>query len=200
MPGRARATLAGMTLHPCLLPALGRPLPSLRVALALVAATALPAMLWPGAAWAAPGSEPGGIDIRLRTEAEPSDFALPPFPGAQRRRDAGEDGSGVSLALLLGGKGLKLAVQQYRSERPVDEVAAFYQRELARLGPVLDCSAGSAAARAPRSQTELDCGDDRPEAGARVYKAGTRQRFHLVAIRPLGGGARFDLVRIDVGR
>ena len=64
---------------------------------------------------------------------------------------------------------------------------------------LLDCSSPSAA---PESASVNDfsnlltCGDDKPEKGGMLFRSGTRELQHIVAIQPSGTGSYYQLVAL----
>lgn len=150
------------------------------------------------AALVAGSSRAAGIDIHAGADA--ADVGLPVYPGAVKRPDADGDSEGdLSFGLWGSAFGVKIATVAYRSRDGVDDVSAFYRDALHRFGPVLDCSAGvpRAPARPASGAKALDCSDDHPAPGVRLYKAGSPQDQHLVEITPRPHGASLRLTRVQ---
>jgi hypothetical protein len=99
--------------------------------------------------------------------------------------------------------GVQVNTMKLRSGDSVDSVAAWYRDQLARLGPVLDCSANGPADAPPLADKKADkqllrCGSDRAKPGAALFKMGQRQQQRIVAIENLpSGGTKLTLVRVD---
>jgi hypothetical protein len=148
-----------------------------------------------------PASRAAGLDIHA--DAELADIGLPLYPGAVKRPQKEIDSAGFSFGLWGSAWGLKLDVLNYRSDAEVEDIAAFYREALARLGPLVDCTArrpGAASAPAPKKTAKdapVSCGDDAIGAGGRLYKAGTESDQRIVAIKPLTRGVSFVLTRIQ---
>lgn len=149
-------------------------------------------------AGAAESVRAAGAGIEFDKTATAQDLGLPVFPQATPRVDARDDSNGVKLSMWGGSLGLKLAVAKFHSAASVNEVAAFYRQALGTYGPVLDCSRPGEPANAASGTGGLRCDDgDKPEPGARLYMAGTRDIRRLVSIKPAAGGADFDMVRLE---
>jgi hypothetical protein len=185
---RAAATLPAILTTPAPAMPASRPARLLApIAAALLAAAGLVA----GASHAA------GIDIHAGVDA--ADVGLPVYPGAAKHPEDGGGEDDLSLGLWGSAFGVKVLTVNYRSRDEVDQVSAFYRDALRAFGPVLDCSAG--APRAPRGPASgpkaLDCGDDHPAAGVRLYKSGSPQDQRIVEVKPLRRGANFRLTRVQ---
>jgi hypothetical protein len=78
------------------------------------------------------------------------------------------------------------------------KVAGYYQKALAKYGTVLDCTN---AAPTPEGNNEksakLTCGDDKPDKGGMLFKAGTKEKQHLVGVQPNGSGTIFQLLYVE---
>jgi hypothetical protein len=64
----------------------------------------------------------------------------------------------------------------------------------------LNCSDPSQTASAKDkrgSSNKLACDDDKPEKGGLVFKAGTKEKQHIVGIQPNGRGSVFQLVYVE---
>jgi hypothetical protein len=80
-----------------------------------------------------------------------------------------------------------------------EKVAAYYRKALARYGTVLDCSKSSGnseSAARDDSSKGLTCGDDKPESGGMLFKSGTKEKQHIVAIQPRGNGTLYQLIYV----
>mgnify|MGYP000092975141 CR=1 FL=1 len=135
--------------------------------------------------------------VTVEPEVSAAQVGLPAYPGAQRYREPDGDDGAVDLKLWGGSLGLRVVALKYASRDSLPQVAAFYRQALARLGPVLDCTAGSAQ-RGSRTATGLSCQDDHPEPGHVLLKAGSPSLQTVVGVEPgPDGTVRFDLVRIE---
>jgi hypothetical protein len=182
----------------------------------VVAAGLAAAMAWPcagraGNADAAAGPTPGpslarGFDagVELHADARLEDIGLPLYPGAVAQPRKGDEPAGFNFGFHLGSYGWRIHVREYRSDQPVELVAAYYLHALKVYGPVLDCarapaaSASPPAAAASGAKRPLACDDDEtPAHGHLVYKVGTRADHRVVSLRRTSGGTDFELMRVE---
>ncbi len=136
--------------------------------------------------------------ITLSGQATAKEVGLPIYPGAKSHKDSGEDSSGANLGLWGGSFGFKLVALKLESTDAQDKIATFYKKALAKYGPVLDCS--NPPAKSEKSDDEsnkLTCGDDKADAGGQFFKSGTKEKQHLVAIKPIAGGSKIDLLYLE---
>jgi hypothetical protein len=42
----------------------------------------------------------------------------------------------------------------------------------------------------------VTCGNDKPDAGGVLLKAGTKEKQHIVAVKPNGNGSSYDLIAL----
>jgi hypothetical protein len=143
------------------------------------------------------GSEAG---LMISAQATAKEAGLPLYPGAKPAKEDGDGSAAAKLGLWGSSFGFKLVVLKMESSDPPEKVAAFYQKALAKYGKVLDCTNNPAGAddksKKSRSQ-ELTCQDDRPDTGGMMFKAGTKEKQHIVGVKPNGTGSSFQLVYLE---
>jgi hypothetical protein len=140
----------------------------------------------------AQGEDGAGLIVSGRATAQ--DVGLPIYPGARPHKDTSDESDAARLGLWGGGFGFKLAVLKMDSNDAPAHVAAFYQKALAKYGKVLDCTNGDMSDEGGDHSRVLTCGDDKPDKGGMLFKAGTKQKQHIVAVEPYGPGTTFALV------
>ncbi len=140
-----------------------------------------------------------GAGVVVSGKATAKDVGLPLYPGSIPHKDKDEHSEGANLGLWGGGVGFKLVVLKMESGDSTEKIAAYYKKALSKYGPVLDCSNPSSntdgAAKDDSSKT-LTCGDDKPEKGGLLFKAGTKEKQHIVAIQPNGQGSLYQLINM----
>jgi len=148
----------------------------------------------------AKAQEEGGSGVVVSGKATPEDVGLPFYPGAKPSKDNKDDSNAVRMGMWKDGNGFKLVVVKMESDDPPAKVAAFYKKALAKYGKVLDCTNGAPAdAAKDESSKALTCGDDKPEKGGMLFKAGTDKKQHIVGVQPNGKGTIFQLVYVWSG-
>jgi len=141
-----------------------------------------------------------GAGVTVSGDVDAKDLGLPLYPGSRRHRDKDEDSPAANLGLWGGGSGFKLAVIKMESNDSFDKVSDYYRKALARYGKVLDCTHPSpedSESANGASSNRITCGDDQAEKGGMLFKAGTKEKQHIVAIQPHGQGALYQIVYVS---
>jgi hypothetical protein len=136
----------------------------------------------------------------LSAKATAKEVGLPIYPGAipHKEEEKDSDSSAVKMGLWGSSFGFKLVVLKMESTDSAKKVADYYQKALARYGTVLDCTNAAPQQLAKDDKSEkLTCGDDKPEPGGMLFKAGTNEKKHIVGVQPKGNGTLFQLVYIE---
>jgi len=136
--------------------------------------------------------------IRVNPEATAKDVGLPTYPGSALYKEPGESSSGGNVGLSTPLFGLKVAAVKLESADKPEQIARFYRKALSKYGDVLDCSHGAADSTKTASSDGLKCDPADSNGHSFVYKVGTEKNQRVVAIKPHGKGARFDLVHVNV--
>lgn len=139
-----------------------------------------------------------GLIVSARATAK--EVGLPIYPGSMPHKDQDKDNDSPAAKLGLWGTsfGFKLVVLKMESKDAPRRVADYYQKALARYGTVLDCTNAARPQQAKDANSEkLTCGDDKPETGGMLFKAGTKEKQHIVGVQPNGVGAVFQLLYIE---
>ena len=166
-----------------------------------VAITLMALLLIAGTLYSPPiaAQDRDGAGLVVSGNASSKDIGLPIYPNSKPHKNKDDDSTGANLGLWGGGAGFKFAVLKMESADSPEKVAAFYKKALARYGDVLDCSKPSKTAGAPSkddSTKTITCGDDKPEKGGLLYKAGTKDKQHIVDIQPNGQGSLYQLINV----
>jgi hypothetical protein len=138
--------------------------------------------------------------VTFSKPATAKDVGLPAYPGARGHKDEKDDSPSVQMGLWGSSFGFKLAVMKMESNDAPEKIAEFYKKALAKYGTVLNCSDPSQKASAKEKSgpsNKLECDDDKPEKGGLVFKAGTKEKQHVVAIQANGQGSLFQLVYVE---
>jgi hypothetical protein len=141
-----------------------------------------------------------GAGFVISAQATAKEVGLPLYPGAKPHKDEKNETPATQLGLWGGSFGFKLVVLKMESNDAPDKIAAFYKKALAKYGTVLNCTDPSKATSdkdKSNSPKQLDCGDDKPDAGGMLFKAGTKEKQHIVGIDPKGQVTVFQLLYIE---
>lgn len=151
-----------------------------------------------GAASVRGAQDKDSAGVTFSKQATAKEVGVPVYPGAKPHKDEKDDSSSVNMGLWGGSFGFKLAVMKMESNAAPEKIAEFYKKALAKYGAVLNCSDASPKAKdKDESSNKLTCDDDKPEKGGLVFKAGTKEKQHVVAIQPNGTGSLFQLVYVE---
>jgi hypothetical protein len=157
---------------------------------------------WVGAAGvpSARAQEKDSAGLIVSGNASAKEVGLPIYPGAKPHKDKDNDSPAAQVGLWGSSFGFKMAVMKMESGDAPDKIAEFYKKALAKYGKVLNCSGastGSSGKDKSGSSNSLDCGDDKPDPGGMLFKAGAKEKQHIVGIKPNGQGSLFQLVYVE---
>jgi hypothetical protein len=162
---------------------------------ALAAATVIPS----SSAGTRGTQDKDGAGVTFSKQATSKEVGLPVYPGARPHKDEKEDSPSIEMGVWGSTFGFKLAVMKMESNDTPEKLAEFYKKALAKYGTVLNCSdpsQKSTAKDSDKSSNRLTC-DDKPDKGGMVFKAGTKEKQHVVAIQSNGQGSLFQLVYVE---
>lgn len=130
--------------------------------------------------------------LKVNTQADPGDVGLAVYPGAQLNPHPEGEHSRANVNISSSLFGVKVVALDYISNDPPEKVTDFYKKELGKYGNVLECKNG-----VEENDDELTC-NDRPSDDRKMeLVVGTKERQHLVSVKPDGKGSRFALVYIQ---
>ena len=139
--------------------------------------------------------------LKVRTNPTPAEIGLSVYPGAKQKME-GDDRNAANVNISSSIFGVKVLVIAYHTEDAPDKVIAYYKKDLAKYGNVLECKGHG-------HNTEMDfghdkdekpkpltCGDDKGDGKSMELKAGMSDNFHLVAVEPKDNGSDFAIVYV----
>lgn len=145
-------------------------------------------------------SDKDSVGLVASSKATAKDVGLPVYPRSKPHVDNSDESQAARLGLWGGGSGFKLVVMKMESADSPDKIAKFYKKALAKYGKVLDCSSPSPSSSDAKdrndSSTALTCGDDQPDPGGLLFKSGTKEMQHVVAIQSNDKGSLYQLVAV----
>lgn len=136
-----------------------------------------------------------GLIVSARATAK--EVGLPIYRGSTPYKEKNKDDDSPAAKLGLWGSsfGFKLVVLKMESKDTPRKVADYYTKALAKYGTVLNCT--NAPPQQETDEKKLTCGDDKPDAGGMLFKAGTAEKQHIVAVQPKGNGTEFKLLYVE---
>ena len=148
-----------------------------------------------------PGKDNESVGFIASKVAGAKEVGLPLYPGARPHLDKPESSPAFQLGLWGGSWGFKIVALKLESNDAPDKIATFYQKALGKYGRVWNC-ADSAKAVSEQEKSasphELNCEDAKPGSGETVLKAGTKEKQHIVDIKPDAGLTIIQLVSLEV--
>jgi hypothetical protein len=137
-------------------------------------------------------------NLNVNTDVDPKDTGLPVYPGAQRLSGTEKDKDAANVNLSVAGIGLKVVAIKFRSDDPPDKVLAFYRPKMKAFGgKFLECrQEGFVTYNHSDDHKELTCDTGSHNGTNMELKAGTPDRQHIVAVKPIGSGSEFALVYV----
>lgn len=144
--------------------------------------------------------ENNSIGFILSKDANAKDVGLPLYPGSHRSADTSDDTAALQMGLWGHSSGFKLVVLKLDSNDSPEKIARFYRKALGRYGHVLDCS--STASQPGKIKTDdesnaLSCESDHAGDGGFVFKAGTKEKQHVVDVEPNEKQSQISLVYVQ---
>jgi hypothetical protein len=140
----------------------------------------------------------GSISVH-KGETDPKATGLSAYPGAQLKNDVGDHDSGANVNVSSSFFGVKVVVLKYQSQDSPDKVLAFYRKDMARYGKVLDCTGNfSMTFHHSDGKSEVTC-DDHGGSGHEYneeLKVGTQNNQRIVATKASGSGSEFVMVYV----
>jgi len=170
------------------------------LALCLAATLSLSAQEQKGEDAAGPHKDSQSVGFIASKNANAGELGLPFYPGSRPHQDKADDSPSLQLGLWGRTWGFKLVVVKLESKDAPQEIAAFYQKALAKYGKVWDCTD---ATKGPSTQERADspdgpdCKAEHPEAGETLLEAGPKDNRHIVGIKTEGGLSILQLVYVQ---
>lgn len=147
-----------------------------------------------------------GFGMNVEQSVKLEDIGLSLMPGAQPADK--RDDNAVTMKMWGGDFSFQMAVGTYRSQASLDEVARYYQSELARYGAVEECAKRDAKASADKGsqgrlqamgvKVDTSCDSKSVAKGGRSFRVGSKDHFRMVAIEPKGQSVEFVLMHLDI--
>lgn len=137
--------------------------------------------------------------LKVDTQADVADTGLPVFPGATRVTKPGHDHDSANVNISSDMFGVKVAVVQFQTDQPPQKVLDFYKDKLKSYGSILECPDSKYVSiereHSKAGDAPVTCGKEHGDA--MELKVGTKERQHIVAVKPSGPGSEFSLVYVE---
>jgi hypothetical protein len=148
----------------------------------------------------------GGMKVKTNDAVAAAEIGLPVYPGSTLLKKDRNNGA-ADIDIGFAGFHLSVRAVSYHTPDSSDKVRAFYRKELARFGDVIECAGNHPLGTPAKTSEGLTCDDGKHltihdvdrQADAEVeLKTGSKMHQHIVAIEPSPDGAKFGLVSFDL--
>jgi hypothetical protein len=145
----------------------------------------------------------GGMSVKTDQSAVQDGVGLAVYPGATPLKENKDSGS-ADVNFSFGNFHLGVKALSYQTTDSPDKVTAFYRKDMARYGAVIQCRDGHAVGSPDHTQDGLSCNSDHGSKGnwdddsKDELKAGSRQRQHIVGIEQNGSATKISLVALEL--
>lgn len=151
----------------------------------------------------------GSVQVKTNDNVAAAGLGITPYPGAQliKKGDKkdGEDGGSADVNMSFGNFHLGVKAVSYTTNDGQNEVLAFYRKNLAKYGDVIQCQGKRTIGQPTRTAEGLTCDTEKNShmgwntdtEHTMELRAGSKQHQHIVAVENKDGGTRIGLVALD---
>jgi hypothetical protein len=163
------------------------------------------------------GTPFGNVHVKTNDAANTAAIGLAVYPGAVPVKEHdGNDSTAADINMSLGSFHLGVQAASFQTPDQPDKVLAFYRKDLARYGDVIECRGDTPIGQPTRTALGLTCEakdhvavDGLPGKGIQLHggtsdssglelRAGSERRQHIVGVDPRYGGTKISLVALDL--
>lgn len=157
------------------------------------------------------GTPFGGMHVKTNDDAT-ANLGLTPYPGAvlekKKNKDGNDDGA-ADIDMSFGNFHLGVKAASYVTPDAPSMVLAFYKKDMARYGVVLQCDGHHAVGNVTRTSEGLTCDDDSGKhhiswgdgddgSSSMELRAGSKLHQHIIGIEKKNGGTKIGMVSLDL--
>jgi hypothetical protein len=157
----------------------------------------------------------GSMKVATDKSADTAAIGLTAYPGAVPVADSKDsDSNNANINMSFGSFHLGVRAAGFQTSDQPEKVLAFYRKDLARYGDVIECSHDKPVGQPTRTSQGLVCSDkgnttkittdtnglhinDSKSAGLEL-RAGSQQHQHIVSVEQKDGGTKIGLVALDL--
>jgi hypothetical protein len=148
----------------------------------------------------------GSTSIKTNDKADVSAIGVTPYPGAVPVKDNDGDNSNADVNLSFGNFHLGVKTASFQTPDAPDKVLAFYRKDLAKYGDVIECKGDTAVGQPTHTAQGLTCdtkehnhiGTHEHSDNDLELRAGSEQHQHIVGVEKKDGGTKIGLVLLDL--
>jgi hypothetical protein len=151
------------------------------------------------------GTPFGSMQVKTDDKGTASAIGITTYPGAVLIKSNSEksDGGSADINMNFGSFHLGVKAASYQTSDPQSKVEAFYRKDLARYGDVIECRDDSPVGQPTRTSQGLTCDSKngnhvhQNDSGLEL-RTGSEQHQHIVGIEAKDGGTKIGLVALDL--
>jgi hypothetical protein len=151
------------------------------------------------------GTPFGSMQVKTNNEADTSAIGLTAYPGAVPvKDDNGKDNDAANINMSFGSFHLGVKAASFQTADKQDKVLAFYRKDLAKFGDVIECKGSTTIGQPTRTSQGLTCNEaehnhiSNGDSDNIELRAGSQQHQHIVGVEPKDGGTKIGLVALDL--
>jgi hypothetical protein len=145
--------------------------------------------------------------MQVKGGSDTSSIGLATYPGAvPDKQSNGKDEAAADINMSFGNFHLGVKAASFLTPDSQDKVLAFYRKDLARYGDVIECRGNNPVGSPTRTAQGLTC-DTKNGNHVNTHttkdsdlelRAGSEQHQHIVGVETKNGGTKFGLVMLDL--
>jgi hypothetical protein len=152
----------------------------------------------------------GGMHVKTNGNGDTSAIGLTAYPGAAPLKGDDKNTDSANVDMSFGTFHLGVRAASFQTPDQPDQVLAFYRKDLARYGDVIECQHDKPVGTPTRTSQGLTCDDNShsndgkrgihfdTDASDTELRAGSGTHQHIVGIDPKNGGTKIGLVLLDL--
>lgn len=151
------------------------------------------------------GTPFGSMHVKTNDAANTAAIGLAVYPGAVPLKEHDDkDSDAADINMSFGSFHLGVQAASFQTPDQPDKVLAFYRKDLARYGDVIECRGDAPVGQPTRTALGLTCSDEGHHHQVTIngsdleLRAGSQQHQHIVGVDPRNGGTKIGLVALDL--
>jgi len=155
------------------------------------------------------GTPFGSVHVKTDNDANIAGIGLTTHHGAVPVTEHdGKNKDAADINLNFGDFHLGVKAASFQTSDAPDKVEAFYRRDMARYGDILECKGKDTVGQPTRTAAGLTCSENQDHHRHTIHvntdadhlelRAGSPEHEHIVGIEPKDGGTKIGLVALDL--
>jgi hypothetical protein len=148
----------------------------------------------------------GNTSIKTNDAANTASIGMAAYPGAVPvKDDDGKDSGSANVNMSFGSFHLGVNATSFQTQDSQDKVLAFYRKDLAKYGDVIECRDNKPVGQPTRTSQGLAC-DEKDHSHYKngsndtglELRAGSEMHQHIVGLEQKNGGIKIGLVSLEL--